>query len=556
MEVYSSERYIEPMSETVDCGDGAPSDPPCDPLEVHQNDGAPHQPDLPSDEQQPQYCNRQKETMEDKVDPLAPDNDSNILSQHDPHSPAHIAQGHDTPPLPHNVPENNPIGEFPEEENNSIRQSPPSQRNVSDLRNDESHHLTPQSHCDSPQVNQDQGQSQQEPSHQQINLNSQEDSGSIVNDFPPTSLNNSHPYPSDVTGHNMENPQNHGMFSDPLANLTSAPSSLSGGGRGQEGNSTQNSNEQMNMTESSSHELSHINLPPPGIPSNSNMPSMISPSSSTPLANALRDYCDTLSNMRPQNCNSLASQDNSFQDNGHCSSAAEIHGSHSRPNSVYDFDPSAAGSNDMSMVNMGSSSLMNNAQDQSQLQQPLQHDRQAVNSGNKGSFPMIPLDRCESFSNKRDDVLSHINTMSHLQHSDQSNNGLNSSLSALSGNDSLNQSYDSSLSVSSTEFPSTASCYDPMLMRRGRGRPRGSKNGTGMGRGKSPSAYRFGGPDDRTCTAYDLRHLPDPFGTARRGRPRSRFIVDLGEQNHEAWTKARLDLNVSDAELTTLLLSL
>ncbi|KAA0186952.1 hypothetical protein HAZT_HAZT006236 [Hyalella azteca] len=89
--------------------------------------------------------------------------------------------------------------------------------------------------------------------------------------------------------------------------------------------------------------------------------------------------------------------------------------------------------------------------------------------------------------------------------------------------------------------------------------PRGSKNGTGMGRGKSSygrGSFRFNSADDRPCSAYDLRHIPDPFGTARRGRPRSRFIVDLGEQNHEAWTKARLDLNVSDAELTTLLLSL
>ncbi|MPC39491.1 hypothetical protein E2C01_033029 [Portunus trituberculatus] len=90
--------------------------------------------------------------------------------------------------------------------------------------------------------------------------------------------------------------------------------------------------------------------------------------------------------------------------------------------------------------------------------------------------------------------------------------------------------------------------------RRGRGRPRGSKNrvdGRGRGRG-----YNGRLTDDRSASSYDLRNIPDPFNSQRRGRPRSRFIVDLGEQNHEVWTKSKEELNISDAELTTLLLSL
>ncbi|KAK4317132.1 hypothetical protein Pmani_011766 [Petrolisthes manimaculis] len=94
-----------------------------------------------------------------------------------------------------------------------------------------------------------------------------------------------------------------------------------------------------------------------------------------------------------------------------------------------------------------------------------------------------------------------------------------------------------------------------VVPRRGRGRPRGSKNRVdGRGRGRGLKFRQFN--EDRTCTAYDLRNIPDPFNCQRRGRPRSRFIVDLGEQNHEAWTKSKEDLNISDAELTTLLLSL
>lgn len=94
-----------------------------------------------------------------------------------------------------------------------------------------------------------------------------------------------------------------------------------------------------------------------------------------------------------------------------------------------------------------------------------------------------------------------------------------------------------------------------VVPRRGRGRPRGSKNRVdGRGRGRGLKFRQFN--EDRTCTAYDLRNIPDPFACQRRGRPRSRFIVDLGEQNHEAWTKSKEDLNISDAELTTLLLSL
>ncbi|XP_069190986.1 uncharacterized protein [Procambarus clarkii] len=93
------------------------------------------------------------------------------------------------------------------------------------------------------------------------------------------------------------------------------------------------------------------------------------------------------------------------------------------------------------------------------------------------------------------------------------------------------------------------------IPRRGRGRPRGSKNRVdGRGRGRGLKFRRLS--EDRTCTAYDLRNIPDPFANQRRGRPRSRFIVDLGEQNHEAWTKSKEELNISDAELTTLLLSL
>lgn len=91
--------------------------------------------------------------------------------------------------------------------------------------------------------------------------------------------------------------------------------------------------------------------------------------------------------------------------------------------------------------------------------------------------------------------------------------------------------------------------------RRGRGRPRGSKNRTdGRGRGRGYKYSRMS--EERSGSSYDLRHIPDPFSSQRRGRPRSRFIVDLGEQNHEVWTKSKEELNISDAELTTLLLSL
>ncbi|CAL4105985.1 unnamed protein product, partial [Meganyctiphanes norvegica] len=118
--------------------------------------------------------------------------------------------------------------------------------------------------------------------------------------------------------------------------------------------------------------------------------------------------------------------------------------------------------------------------------------------------------------------------------------------------DLANESYDDS------EYPITDSNFPDgtEIPRRGRGRPRGSKNrsdGSGRGRGRGFKFRRLS--EDRTCTAYDLRNIPDPFNCQRRGRPRSRFIVDLGEQNHEAWTKAKEELNISDAELTTLLLS-
>ncbi|XP_076054009.1 uncharacterized protein LOC143032817 isoform X2 [Oratosquilla oratoria] len=115
-----------------------------------------------------------------------------------------------------------------------------------------------------------------------------------------------------------------------------------------------------------------------------------------------------------------------------------------------------------------------------------------------------------------------------------------------------NDNYDDS-------FPNTENSFDDEIVpRKGRGRPRGSKNGMGIGRGRGRGRgmkfTKIG--DDRTATTYDLRNIPDPFASQKRGRPRSRFIVDLGEQNHEAWAKAKDELSISDAELTTLLLSL
>lgn len=122
-----------------------------------------------------------------------------------------------------------------------------------------------------------------------------------------------------------------------------------------------------------------------------------------------------------------------------------------------------------------------------------------------------------------------------------------------------NDSYDDSLSVVS-DYSNPSNCYDGII-RRARGRPRGSKNGTGMGRARG-RGYKYTRVSEERATptntpqSFDLRTVTDPYSCQRRGRPRSRFIVDLGEQNHEAWTKSKEELKITDAELTTLLLSL
>ncbi|XP_018020705.1 uncharacterized protein LOC108677065 [Hyalella azteca] len=607
MEVYPSDEYITPMTDTTVGGD-ATAEPPQDPNEGQNfsqlGNSASKESELVNSTEENNFRFRHAndhvdETVEDEMKQQVSQNNDIVMPEKVVPSPLQESNQ----AVAETISNTSLVARFSEEPGDHLAHSPTARI---EHNNDESH-CTPQSHCESPQhpsnlqhdhdLHQDQPKvlvdssvpqqglqdnsslsllgseecqpqenqshsdqvmqndlihSQKMPSHQQMNLNQDEQASSMGNAFTPTNMQNPHSYTQDMAPHPTENSSPHSMFSDTLASLAGNTPAIAG--------NPSTCNEHLEMSDHHNHSLAHLNLPPPVLPNPGSMPSMISPSPTTnPLANAIRDYCDTLSNMRPQNCDPIPSQNSSYQDNGHCSTSSDMHQTHSRPNSVYDFDPSATGSNNLSMVNMDNNSMMN-SQNQSQLQQALHHERQNQDVIGKSIFPMIPLDRCESFSSKRDDVLSHLNSINQMQqHNDQVNNGMNSALNTMSGNDSLNQSYDSSLSVSSSEFPNTATCYDPLLMRRGRGRPRGSKNGTGMGRGKSSygrGSFRFNSADDRPCSAYDLRHIPDPFGTARRGRPRSRFIVDLGEQNHEAWTKARLDLNVSDAELTTLLLSL
>ena len=305
-------------------------------------------------------------------------------------------------------------------------------------------------------------------------------------------------------------------------------------------------NSELDMSSShQSHETTNVSV--------NNIHSMINSSSLTKP--------DDL-NSTMQNSNNNGLQSSSHEKDSCSNSNSELQDVHSRSNanSIYDFERE---DKDIPMVDMSQPShLMPSSNNH--MQEQLQHEEERLQNQIKNNIAMNSLNACSSLEfAKRENVISNMNSLNSLQESGQpivSSNALNNTLPPLSGNDLLNQSYDSSVSASSSDFPNTATCYDPVLIRRGRGRPRGSKNGSGMGRGRGAysnrGGYRFNVPDDRTCTAYDLRHISDPFGTARRGRPRSRFIVDLGEQNHEAWTKARIDLNVSDAELTTLLLSL
>ena len=177
----------------------------------------------------------------------------------------------------------------------------------------------------------------------------------------------------------------------------------------------------------------------------------------------------------------------------------------------------------------------------------------------RGDIPLInvPMEdnRLNEASHDREkDVINHNSPIKSEPHSDTSEI-INVHGGSNNDNSPYNGSYEDSLSEDVPEFVGSETCYENILVRRGRGRPRGSKNGTGMGRCKQLKEFHKLN-DDRSCTNYDLRNIPDPFAGQRRGRPRSRFIVDLGEQNHEAWTKAKEDLNISDGELTTLLLSL
>ena len=311
------------------------------------------------------------------------------------------------------------------------------------------------------------------------------------------------------------------------------------------------------------HPLGHhmsVPLPPHPNTPGSMANSMAHSASSAPIPSSNGDYCDSGINSALQQLpNDVSVHQNHIQDVNECQPVPDISAPHSRSNSDYDYDRTSSNS-DVPMVNMDSNGpmLIQSHQLQTsnmQMDQQLPNDSQSNLANAEGS-----LNGCEI--NIKRDVLAQVAPLNQIPQPQQQVS-INNSMQSMPNNNinSLNHSYNPPMPVSSSGFPSTATSYDPVIIRRGRGRPRGSKNGCGMGRtrggyGKG-GAYRYGGlAEDRTCTAYDLRQATDPYGTARRGRPRSRFIVDLGEQNHEAWTKARLDLNVSDAELTTLLLSL
>ena len=246
--------------------------------------------------------------------------------------------------------------------------------------------------------------------------------------------------------------------------------------------------------------------------------------------------------------------------------------SNSRPSSVYDFHPNNS-ENDLPLGNYNNSMIFPMHQPQPHQIQPNfhnynHHNQQQSNrideeqDMNKEIYQSTNcIERPETNNTHEDkDIFSHIGPMNPLQQSQpldfHPNNPINNMPNNTSGGC---HPYNNQMAIQSPppEYPNTANCYDPVIMRRARGRPRGSKNGTGMGRGNMPfmrENYRYHNYENQNQMNNESKH--DPFGTARRGRPRSRFIVDLGEQNHEAWTKARINLNVTDAELTTLLLSL
>ena len=301
----------------------------------------------------------------------------------------------------------------------------------------------------------------------------------------------------------------------------------------------------------------------------------------------------TLGNMRNYESVSLHAQEN-------CHSQDSSNLLSSKNSSIYDFNDSnsASGEDSNSELQLddvplsdanserrvrNDSSLDNNSGDTKEANNPLPHSVSEYSSHNdnsqsKGTAGSLPhMNNHHNFGSDQNNDLAH-SVQQTLQEMNQSSGTQNSILPRLNSSsnqtmsstsmdvggqsyNSNNGAYDDSLSLV-PNFPSTGggNCYDGInIIRRARGRPKGSKNGTGMGRarGRALKFSRLSTDGSRSpCQNYDLRNIADPFSCQRRGRPRSRFIVDLGEQNHEAWTKAKEELNISDAELTTLLLSL
>lgn len=560
MEVFTSDRYIPPMTDSTE-QDDVQCDPAVDPLEVRDDLEVP-QVDArrPSSRTQAHSQNVQQNQSFEKSDgtrSAMADEEENTLHSNTAEAPTATDSNSQSDSIA--TPKN--IVDVPSTDDYS---SPRSGINTNSCASpiDQTLHKIDEVSRTSPKLSLTPDSDHLQPSQNdhlpQTYLHNDEDN--IGSD---SSQDSSHPNNSPSTQQFHQEKRDISIEPDAQTLISNSLSALASDSLSS--NNNNNISNQISLGVSSQHVPSIGLQQHPVTPSSSMSSSMMPSASSTPIPginNEINDYCND--NLRPSGTTNILHNIDHIQENGHGSS--ELQNSQSRPNSVYDFDSTS--NSEMSMVNMNNSMMLASQQHHLQQQPPhqshsLQHNPQQLRQmqmneqhTSKEVFGLNSLDRCDSFAPKRD-ILSHLGSMNHMQsHSlDQGN-----SMSAMSGNDSLNQSYDSSLSVSSSEFPNTASCYDPVLLRRARGRPRGTKNGAGMGRSRNSfggrGSYKFGVPDDRTCTAYDLRHIPDPFGTARRGRPRSRFIVDLGEQNHEAWTKARIDLNVSDAELTTLLLSL
>lgn len=563
MDVFTSDHYIPPMTDTAEQGD-TETDPASDPLQV-QDGSQLTQCGTESSETQCHSNSLQKIESPPKND-IA----ELTMPQNDEESPSSFPNPVERPALLHEDRVTTPKSLINSAEQKDYSSSPQSthQSCLSPALEPQSKHIHDVcknlSSKDTLDPDSDSQLEHQAHDNDSVHQSCIDES----NVTPESSLPSSSQY-NLQKNLNLIGQEDSNILSNSISNLTPEINDLS-----QNVSNHLQSRVSMSMNNNDNSDIDSLQQQGTSSSSNAMSSAIMPPASSTPLPLINNDYCDDNS-LRSSESSSILHNIEHIPENGHGHSNSELHNSQSRPNSVYDFD-SAASNSEMSMVDLNSSVMMSNHQQQLSLQQQQQqhqqqhsipHDQQQSqlqmqNQSSKGSYGISPISRCDNFTSKRD-ILSHLGSMNHMPIDHQSNSINNTSGSMtnnISGNSSLNQSYDSSLSTTSSEFPNTASCYDPVLLRRARGRPRGSKNGTGMGRGRNTYMSRGGGykysVDDRTCTAYDLRNISDPFGTARRGRPRSRFIVDLGEQNHEAWTKARLDLNVSDAELTTLLLSL